>query len=87
MILWYYYPDLLNSDDPERHWSDLVAAAFSPLPALIPSPTPRAQKCPSGWTCEDIGNPKLEGSQSLNGNAGTVEGSGLGYMVNHVEKG
>ena len=76
MILWYYYPDLLNSDDPERHWSDLVAAAFSPLPASIPSPTPRAQKCPSGWTCEDIGNPKLEGSQSLNGNAGTVEGSG-----------
>jgi len=76
MILWYYYPDLLNSDDPAQHWNDLVAAAFAPLAASTPSPTPRPQECPSGWTCEDIGNPKLEGTQSLNGNVWAVEGSG-----------
>ena len=65
-----------DSDSPAQHWNDLVAAAFAPLPAPVPSPTPRPQECPSGWTCEDIGNPKLEGTQSLRGDLWTVEGAG-----------
>jgi len=32
MILWYSYQDILRSDDPQRHWRDLVRAAFSPSP-------------------------------------------------------
>jgi len=27
MLLWYSYFDILRSDDPARHWSDLIAAA------------------------------------------------------------
>jgi hypothetical protein len=76
IILWFYYPDILNSDNPAQHWRDLVAAAFAPFPSPIPLPTPRSQTCPSGWNCEDIGNPKLEGTQSLNADVWTVEGSG-----------
>ena len=76
IILWFCYPNILSSDSPAQHWSDLVAAAFAPLPVSVPSPTPRPQECPSGWICEDIGNPQLEGTQSVKGNVWTVEGSG-----------
>ena len=76
IILWFSYFDILSSDSPTQHWNDLVAAAFAPLPAPVPPPTPRSQECPSGWICEDIGNPKLEGSQALRSDLWTVEGSG-----------
>lgn len=76
IILWFNYADILDSDDPAQHWSDLVAAAFAPPPAPVPLPTPRPQSCPPGWACEDIGHPVLEGSQSLSGNVWTIEGSG-----------
>ena len=76
IILWFSYFDILSSDNPAEHWNDLVAAAFVPLPAPVPSPTPRPQECPSGWTCEDIGNPELEGTQALQGDLWSVEGSG-----------
>lgn len=76
MILWFSYPDLLKSDDPAQHWQDLTAAAFAPLPAPVPGPTSRPQVCPPGWRCEDIGNPKLEGTQSASGGIWTVEGAG-----------
>ena len=76
IILWFSYFDLLSSDSPTQHWNDLVAAAFAPLPAPVSSPTPRPQDCPSGWTCEDIGNPKLEGTQALRDDLWTVEGAG-----------
>lgn len=76
MILWFYYPNILESDNPAQHWSDLVKAAFAPVPSPIPLPTPRPQNCPPGWTCEDIGHPSLEGAQLLNGGQWTVEGSG-----------
>jgi hypothetical protein len=76
IILWFSYPDILDSDDPARHWQDLVAAAFAPLPDPIPAAAPRPQDCPEGWNCEDIGQPKLQGTQSLAGGVWSVEGSG-----------
>jgi hypothetical protein len=39
LILWYSYFDIVGSSDPARHWDDLVAAAFAPLP---PAPAPVA---------------------------------------------
>jgi plasmid stabilization system protein ParE len=33
LILWYSYFDIARSSDPDRHWADLVAGAFAPLPA------------------------------------------------------
>jgi hypothetical protein len=75
-ILWFYYPHILGSDNPAQHWNDLAVAAVAPLPGHIPLPTPRPQSCPSGWICEDIGNPKLQGTQSVADGAWTVEGAG-----------
>ena len=40
LILWYSYYDIARSDDPERHWADLVAGAFAPLPRPEPAPAP-----------------------------------------------
>jgi hypothetical protein len=31
MILWYSYQDIERSDAPEKHWEDLVSAAFGPV--------------------------------------------------------
>ncbi len=33
LLLWYSYAEILASGAPDAHWSDLVAAAQSPLPA------------------------------------------------------
>jgi outer membrane protein assembly factor BamB len=41
----------------------------------IPPPPP-PPPCPVGWTCADIGNPALAGSQSISGGAWTVQGGG-----------
>jgi hypothetical protein len=32
LILWYSYFDIAASSDPGRHWADLLAGAFAPLP-------------------------------------------------------
>ena len=40
VILWYSYFDIRASADPERHWADLVAGAFAPLPTPEPAPEP-----------------------------------------------
>ncbi len=76
LILWFSYPDILRSDNPRQHWLDLVEAAFSPLPDLLPQTAPRAQVCPPGWTCEDIGAPMREGTQDLSGSAWQIEACG-----------
>jgi hypothetical protein len=86
LILWFYYSHILDSDNPAQHWSDLAAAASDPLPGHLPSPTPRPQNCPSEWTCEDIGSPKLEGTQALTGRVWTVEGSGWDIWSSMWEK-
>ncbi len=75
-ILWFDYPDILSSDLPKKHWEDLVAAAFSPLPAGSGKVIPRGGNCVSGWVCEDIGCPKLEGTQAVENDVWMVEGAG-----------
>ncbi len=85
-LLWFYYVNILESNDPEQHWSDLVAAAFAPPPCAVPPSTPRPGDCPSGWTCEDIGNPQHEGSQSFKEGVWTIMGSGWDIWSRNFEK-
>jgi hypothetical protein len=40
---------------------------------LAPAPT---TPCPGGWSCNEIGNPELVGSQSLNNGTWTLKGAG-----------
>ena len=86
IILWFYYPYILDSDNPTQHWNDLAAVAFAPLLDPIRAPTPRPQNCPAEWNCEDIGNPKLEGTQALTVGTWTVEGSGWNIWSSMWEK-
>ena len=43
------------------------------VPAMPGSITP----CPGGWSCSDVGNPELVGSQSLNNGTWTLQGAGI----------
>jgi outer membrane protein assembly factor BamB/regulation of enolase protein 1 (concanavalin A-like superfamily) len=45
-------------------------------PTVTPQPAPSANACPSGWSCQDIGNPALVGNQALSGGTWTVSGAG-----------
>jgi outer membrane protein assembly factor BamB len=46
------------------------------LPSTIPpTPTPDAN-CPSGWTCQDIGNSSPAGSETVSGTSWSVSGGG-----------
>jgi regulation of enolase protein 1 (concanavalin A-like superfamily) len=45
-------------------------------PTLTPQAAPSASPCPSGWSCQDIGNPALVGNQTLSGGTWTVSGAG-----------
>ncbi|MGH2410296.1 MAG: hypothetical protein ACRDGS_08025, partial [Chloroflexota bacterium] len=40
------------------------------------TPTATGGSCPSGWSCNDIGNPALAGSQALSGSTWTIQGGG-----------
>jgi hypothetical protein len=70
IILWFSYPDILRSENPEQHWRDLVTAAFSSLP------TPYLSNCPLGWECEDIGAPKKKGTQTMKEGVWHIKGTG-----------
>lgn len=50
------------------------------IPSITLVPPTSSAPCPSGWTCQDIGNPALVGSQSYNDSSGiwTVQGAGTG---------
>ncbi|MEY9967468.1 outer membrane protein assembly factor BamB [Streptacidiphilus sp. MAP12-16] len=39
-------------------------------------PAVSANPCPSGWSCQDVGNPALVGDQTLTGGSWTVKGAG-----------
>jgi hypothetical protein len=49
MILWYSLKDILDSDNPAAHWSDVVSAAFAPTPAPAP-PVAKAPAAPVAKT-------------------------------------
>ncbi|MEJ2598060.1 MAG: hypothetical protein P8Z00_06975 [Anaerolineales bacterium] len=86
LLLWFSYPDILRSDNAMQHLGDLTAAAFSPPPCALSNPSPPPQSCPIGWNCEDIGNPRLAGTQTLSNTRWTVEGSGWDIDSTPFEK-
>lgn len=46
------------------------------IPSNTPQPNPSAHSCPSGWNCNDIGNPIITGDQTLSSGVWTVKGAG-----------
>jgi len=48
------------------------------LPASPPQPPPADPQCPSGWTCQDIGNPNPAGTESASGASWTITAGGAG---------
>ena len=48
------------------------------LPATTPPPPPPDPNCPSGWSCQDIGNPTPAGSETVSGNTWSVNAGGAG---------
>jgi outer membrane protein assembly factor BamB len=49
--------------------------AFGPGASQIPPSDPH---CPRGWACQDIGNPRVPGSETFTGSAGSISGFDLG---------
>jgi len=45
-------------------------------PTTPPNPQPSASPCPSGWSCQEIGNPATVGDQSLSAGTWTLKGAG-----------
>ncbi|HEV8193657.1 MAG TPA: PQQ-binding-like beta-propeller repeat protein, partial [Ktedonobacterales bacterium] len=48
------------------------------LPAVPHSPPPTDAQCPSGWTCQDIGQPNPAGTETASGASWTITASGAG---------
>ena len=46
--------------------------------SMSPAPVSSANPCPSGWSCQDVGNPAGPGDQSFAGGSWTINGSGAG---------
>ncbi len=86
ILLWFSYPDILRSDNTTQHWTDLTAAAFSPAPCALNTTAPQPQSCPMEWNCEDIGNPRLAGSQILSNTRWVIEGAGWDINSSRFEK-
>ena len=60
------------------------AAVAMGTPGAAPSPPPSASPCPSGWSCQDIGNPVTVGDQSLSpSGTWSVAGAGTGAENEH----
>ena len=53
-----------------------VAGVTVGTPTITPQAAPSVGACPTGWNCQDIGNPALVGNQSLSGGTWTVSGAG-----------
>ncbi len=51
-------------------------AVTSGVPTTPPTVIQSATLCPTGWSCQDIGNPALVGNQSFDGTTWTVQGVG-----------
>ncbi|GCE14975.1 outer membrane protein assembly factor BamB family protein [Tengunoibacter tsumagoiensis] len=52
--------------------------AFTPAP--IPAPPPVDANCPSGWSCQDIGNPTPAGSETSTGTTWNISAAGTGLQ-------
>jgi outer membrane protein assembly factor BamB len=61
--------------------TDGYVHAFS-LPATPPPPPPPDPNCPSGWTCQDIGNPTPAGSETVSSSTWSVKAGGAGIGGN-----
>ena len=48
------------------------------LPTSPPPPPPPDPNCPSGWTCQDVGSPQPQGSETVSGGSWSVTGGGAG---------
>jgi outer membrane protein assembly factor BamB len=48
------------------------------LPAALPPPPPADPQCPTGWTCQDIGNPQPVGTESVTSSLWTIRAGGVG---------
>jgi len=57
--------------------TDNTVYAFG-LPATSPPPPPPDPNCPSGWSCQDIGNPTPAGSETVSGNTWSANAGGAG---------
>ena len=55
-----------------------MSAVSIGAPTISLVPRGPATPCPSGWSCQDVGNPALVGNQSLSSGTWTVEGAGQG---------
>lgn len=49
-------------------------------PSNVPVQPVGATPCPAGWSCSDVGNPKLVGDQRRAGAGWTVKGAGVGII-------
>ena len=52
------------------------AAVTAGAPTGTPAPAPSSTPCPAGWSCADVGNPLLAGTQTLSAGTWTVQGAG-----------
>ncbi len=48
------------------------------LPTVPSSPPPADAQCPSGWTCQDIGQPNPAGTETVSGSTWTITAGGAG---------
>ncbi len=59
----------------------MTTAVFSGLTLSLPNsalnPPQSTSSCPGGWTCQDVGNPAVVGSQSTHDKTWTVQGGGV----------
>ena len=74
---WLYAAPSVSSGQIFTGGVDGSVYAFG-LPSTAPPPPPPDPNCPSGWTCQDIGNPTPAGSESISGSVWTVNAGGAG---------
>lgn len=53
-----------------------ISAVALGAPGNEPAPAASAHACPSGWSCQDVGNPSVVGDQQLRSGTWSVTGAG-----------
>ncbi len=54
----------------------IFSAVANGVPTTSPTVMQPATPCPTGWSCQDIGNPMFVGNQSFDGTTWTMQGAG-----------